>query len=135
MILCKSAFASFFCPSSAAIAGHFAAFAGGLWLLGLPAYRLRPRPWTPTTRVINLGVVRGSFTKLGPTPCSSPCKGSYYKKKCNAERIMYQVWSLTQFYSVDFSKSRIDVKKVRFQQTHNQGLRQLLLTVSWDLRA
>ena len=44
-----------------------------------------------------------------------------------------QVWSLTQFYSVDFSKSRIDV--VRFQQTHNQGLRQLLLTVSWDLRA
>ena len=27
------------------------------------------------------------------------------------------------------------VKKVRFQQTHNQGLRQLLLTVSWDLRA
>ena len=26
-------------------------------------------------------------------------------------------------------------KKVRFQQTHNQGLRQLLLTVSWDLRA
>ena len=26
-------------------------------------------------------------------------------------------------------------KKVRFQQTHNQGLRQLLLTVFWDLRA
>ena len=26
-------------------------------------------------------------------------------------------------------------KKVRFQQAHNQGLRQLLLTVSWDLRA
>ena len=25
--------------------------------------------------------------------------------------------------------------KVRFQQTHNQSLRQLLLTVSWDLRA
>ena len=24
-------------------------------------------------------------------------------------------------------------QKVRFQQTHNQGLRQLLLTVSWDL--
>ena len=46
-----------------------------------------------------------------------------------------QVWSLTQFYSVEFSKSRIDVKKVRFQQTHNQGLRQLLLTVSWDLNA
>ena len=33
-----------------------------------------------------------------------------------------QVWSLTQFYSVDFSKSRIDVKKVHFQQTHNQGV-------------
>ena len=26
-------------------------------------------------------------------------------------------------------------KQVRFQQTHNQGLRQLFLTVSWDLRA
>ena len=43
-----------------------------------------------------------------------------------------QVWSLTQFYSVDFSQSTIGL--VRFQQTHNQGLRQLLLTVSWDLR-
>ena len=26
-------------------------------------------------------------------------------------------------------------RKVRFRQTHNQGLRQLLLMVSWDLRA
>ena len=26
-------------------------------------------------------------------------------------------------------------KQVLFKQTHNQGLRQLLLTVSWDLRA
>ena len=26
-----------------------------------------------------------------------------------------QVWPLTQFYSVDFSQARIDVKKVRFQ--------------------
>ena len=34
--------------------------------------------------------------------------------------------------SVVFSQSRIGVKKVRFQQTHNQGSRQLLLTVSWD---
>ena len=48
---------------------------------------------------------------------------------------LQQVRSLSQFYSVDFSQSRIGVKKVRFQQTHNQGLRQLLLTVSWDLCA
>ena len=27
-----------------------------------------------------------------------------------------QVWSLTQFYSVDFSKSRIDVKKCVFNK-------------------
>ena len=27
-----------------------------------------------------------------------------------------QVWSLTQFYSVDFSKSRIDVKKCVFKK-------------------
>ena len=40
-----------------------------------------------------------------------------------------QVWSLTQLHSVDFSKSRIGVKKVCLQQMHNQGWRQLLLTV------
>ena len=44
----------------------------------------------------------------------------------------HQGWSLTQFYSVDFSQSRIGVKKC---MTHNEGLRQLLLTVSWDLCA
>ena len=49
--------------------------------------------------------------------------------------VQVQVLSLTQLYSVDFTKSRIGIKKVRFQQTHNQGLCQLLLTVSWDLRA
>ena len=32
-------------------------------------------------------------------------------------------------------KIKDQCKKVRFQQTHNQGLRQLLLTVSWELRA
>ena len=46
-----------------------------------------------------------------------------------------QVWSLTQLYSVRFSQSRIGAYKVRFQQTHNEGLRQLLLTVSLDLGA
>ena len=46
-----------------------------------------------------------------------------------------QVWSLTQFYSVDSSQSRNGVKEVRFQQTHNQGLRQLLLTASLDISA
>ena len=43
-----------------------------------------------------------------------------------------QVWSPTQFSSVDFSLSRIGVKKC---VNNNQGLRQLLLTVSLDLRA
>ena len=46
-----------------------------------------------------------------------------------------QVWSLTQFYSVDYSHSRISVEKVRFQQTLNQGLHQLFVTASWDLCA
>ena len=49
--------------------------------------------------------------------------------------LWFQVWSLTQFHSVDFTKSRIDVKRCIFQQTHNQGLRKLLLTVFWDLCA
>ena len=58
--------------------------------------------------------------------------------KCHlevGEADLAQVWSLSQFYSVDFSQSRISGEKVHFQQTHNQGLRQLLLTVTWDLRA
>ena len=46
-----------------------------------------------------------------------------------------KVWLQTQYYSVDSSQSRIGLKKVHFQQMHNQGLRQLFLTVSLDLRA
>ena len=38
-----------------------------------------------------------------------------------------QVWSLTQFYSVDFSQSRIGVKSVFSTNTHHQGNRQLFL--------
>ena len=45
---------------------------------------------------------------------------------------VFRVWSLTIFYSVHSSDR---CEKVRFQQTHNQGLRQLFLTVSWDLLA
>ena len=33
-----------------------------------------------------------------------------------------------------FFHNQGSVKRVRFQQTYNQGLRQLFLTVSWDLR-
>ena len=47
----------------------------------------------------------------------------------------HQVWSLTPFYSVDFSQIKDRCKQVSFQQTHNQSLRQLLLTVSWNLPA
>ena len=32
------------------------------------------------------------------------------------EAAPHQVWSLTQFYSIDFSKSRIDVKKCVFNK-------------------
>ena len=46
-----------------------------------------------------------------------------------------QVRSLTQFYSVDFSRSKIGAKKCSLFQKHNQGLRQLLLIVSWYHRA
>ena len=45
------------------------------------------------------------------------------------------VRSLTQFQSVNLILSRIVVRKCVFiLQTHNQGLCQLFLTVSWDLR-
>ena len=43
-----------------------------------------------------------------------------------------QVWSRTQFYSVDFPKSRIVGKRWVF---NNQGLHHLFLTVSEDLCA
>ena len=35
---------------------------------------------------------------------------------CQVCKELYQVWSLTLFYSVDFSKSRIDVKKCVFNK-------------------
>ena len=34
----------------------------------------------------------------------------------DSEETLFQVWSLTQFYSVDFSKSRIGVKKCNFNK-------------------
>ena len=46
-----------------------------------------------------------------------------------------QVWSQTQFYFVDFSKSSIGVKSACSAITQNQGLHHLFLTVSWDLFA
>ena len=39
-----------------------------------------------------------------------------------------KVWSLTQFYPVDFSQS--ECEKVHSHHTQNQGLRQLFLTVA-----
>ena len=36
-----------------------------------------------------------------------------------ARRQTDQVWSLTKVYSVDFSKSRINVKKCVFEKMHN----------------
>ena len=66
--------------------------------------------------------------------CSCPRRDkATEEEKKNKDEAAIRCVPLTQFYSVDFSKSRIS-EKVRFHQTHNQGLRQLLLTVSWDLR-
>ena len=44
----------------------------------------------------------------------------------------YQVWSLTQFYSVGSEQSRISVETCFYQQTIKiYVMRQLSLTVSW----
>ena len=58
-----------------------------------------------------------------------------FKRKSSIMRVLRSLvwWSITQFYSVDISKSRISIEKYVFQQTHYQGLRQVFLTVSWDL--
>ena len=47
----------------------------------------------------------------------------------------HQVWSPTQFYSVDFSQSRIDVKKcaVNKRTIKYQGSCQMFMTMSLDL--
>ena len=49
-----------------------------------------------------------------------PCRGLWSDWSSGGEpgtaAEAYQVWSLTQFYSVDFSKSRIGVKKCVFNK-------------------
>ena len=49
-----------------------------------------------------------------------PCPPSTNTPSCE-----YQVWSLTQLYSVDFFQLRIGVKKCVFNKRTTQGLRQL----------
>ena len=52
--------------------------------------------------------------------------------KLRAE-VIVQVWSLNQFYSVDFSQSRINVKKCVFNiRSFKICVSCLFLTVSWD---
>ena len=53
------------------------------------------------------------------------------------DEIAQVCWSPTQFLSLDLSQLsiKIGVKKCVFQKSHNQGLHQLYLTVSWDLCA
>ena len=46
-----------------------------------------------------------------------------------------QVWSITQFCSVDFTQSRIALKKCIFNKRTIKVCAQLFLTVSWDLLA
>ena len=45
-----------------------------------------------------------------------------------------QVWSLTQFYSVDFSQSRIGVYRA-FSTYAQSRFASVVVVVSWDLRA
>ena len=47
----------------------------------------------------------------------------------------YQVWSLTQFYSVDFSQSRNGVKKCVFNKRTIQVCVNCFCQVSWDFYA
>ena len=52
--------------------------------------------------------------------------------------VQHQVWSLSQFYSVDFLQQLQGPKVIVFkdfkQTQHNQGLDQLFLAESWNLR-
>ena len=112
--------------------------------------------WSQTLSFYNLaGKQVGKERNLGFDPCcvaySYFSKGGPYILVAGANKacVVYtkdgvklgvvggdqQVWSLTQFHSIDFSQSRISVKKCSFNKTHNQGLDQLILTVSWDLCA
>ena len=53
--------------------------------------------------------------------------------RCQAGEV--QVWSLTQFYSVGFSQSRIRETKVCFLYKHIKGLLHMFMIVSWDVWA
>ena len=66
----------------------------------------------------------------GPTLCPSRGVWAETQEAVWRERATSQVWALTQFYSVDYSQSRIRVKKMC-----NPGPRQPFLTVSWDIRS
>ena len=60
--------------------------------------------------------------------------GGRKKRLLYIKRHLSKVWSLTPFYSVDFSKSRIGVKSA-FATNAQSRISSAFLTVSWDLRA
>ena len=62
----------------------------------------------------------GCLYAYGIYPVGEGCQTTFFKV-CHTKSIVVQtmdlqVWSLTQFYSVDFSKSRIDVQKCVFNK-------------------
>ena len=48
--------------------------------------------------------------------CGAPAEDQLTSSQPHHHHVIQQVWSLTQFYSVDYSKSRIDVKKCVFNK-------------------
>ena len=103
--------------------------------VGLYCLALVPHNQLPKTPLggIHLSETRRRFID----GCLHPANVLMCPHTCvtNLPKPREQVWSLTQFYSVDFSQSRIGVNECVFNKRIIKVLRQLLLTVSWDLRA
>ena len=68
--------------------------------------------------------IEAKVTQLGEAH-GYPMRLGYNASRGYHIQMTVQVWSLTPFYSVDFSQSRIGAFSTSGKRTHNQGLRQI----------
>ena len=74
-----------------------------------------------------LTVGPGTFQSIADGTVAAAVDSATAALKC-AGLQFFQVWSLTQFYSVNFT-IKDGCKQVRFTESNNQGLHQLFLIV------
>ena len=78
----------------------------------------------------NWGLVTFRETAVLVDPASTSAGTKQWVAIVVNHEMAHQVWSLTQFYSVDFSHR---CKQVCDKQSHNRGLHPAFLKPPWDL--